>query len=55
MEASKIEENRLRLKEKFGQTKLGGKGSQTRTHKVLIFILNSNRMFTRPLLIAILN
>merc|ERR1712166_332182 len=33
MEASKIEENRLRLKEKFGNTKLGGKGTQTRHAK----------------------
>merc|ERR1711976_202619 len=31
--AAKIEENRQRLKEKFGNTKVGGKGSQTRTHK----------------------
>merc|ERR1712187_268116 len=33
MEASKIEENRARLREKFGNTKLGGKGTQTRHAK----------------------
>merc|ERR1711976_63214 len=33
MDANKIAENRARLAEKFGSSKIGGTGSQRRTHK----------------------